>query len=909
MTESNNTHEQFEINDFSVGSTVFERFMILGEIASGAKGRVYKAKDLRLDTTVALKVLLTDHKNERDLVRFQSEARMASKMKHPGIATINDFGIFGNTPFLSMEYVDGESLEATLARNRIIPLSEFFGIFIQVCDAIQHAHSAGIVHRDIKPANIVMTRNVDGSLTVKVLDFGVAKNLDIVEERGGKLTPTGNIVGSPYYMSPEQSRGSRDLTAKSDNYSLGCVMWKCLVGDPPFESDSVFEMLSMHAQEKPEKLSSIIDVNEKLAAMIDALLSKNPDERPDLKDTVKPLLEELKEEQFQSELENRKRTGANEPTGTASSAKKDSSLFSKPGGKWVYPVAALFLLLVGAVAVAIFNISDLKERALHDKHAVVGKLSPVSDVAMLNKKVGGDSGLRETDTEVDRKFDEDIEKVKNFELDKIWLMQFLYTESNLRKCENLPGLQYLDLALSGFTDKQIESVLRMPNLLGLNLEGSKVITLNRLGELKKLKNLSLKDTQISDSALLNVAKVRTLEDLSLAGAKKLTDEGLKFLIPLKHLKTLDLSQTRITSKSLKYIKKIPELKALILSGTAVDENGLREFLKIPEFHKVKIDDCPNIDTKLSRTLAREFLTVSFGDNPPAIKYLNDSVLRALSVNDYAGAYPKIKEMAERTEKCLGLTGSAAGHYITLSMVAAQLGKYEEAERARAKVLKYAQQSHEPSFQMAAIDSLAFASEKRHDLKSLISAREKAIQLQEQLSGRGSNDVINRIMMMGETFKVEAQYAKAISVYELVLRKVSKKTDVFSVDQRRSCLLQMAECYRISGKTDVAIRMFNTLTSELESDSHLSNASSIILFHCYTSYMMRLKNNNKPREALEYSDKMIELAKLTNVPLTHQSTGYLERAELFDMLGRTAESREARAEHERIEQQRLLHPDS
>ncbi len=897
MTESNNTNEQSEIKDFSVGSTVFERFIILGEIGSGAKGRVYKAKDLRLDTTVALKVLLSDHKNERDLVRFQSEARMASRMKHPGIATINDFGIFGNTPFLSMEYVDGESLEARLARNRIVSLSEFFDIFIQVCDAIQHAHAAGIVHRDIKPANIVMTRNVEDRLTVKVLDFGVAKSLDILEERGGKFTPTGNIVGSPYYMSPEQSRGSRDLTTKSDNYSLGCVMWKCLVGDPPFESDSVFEMLSMHAQEKPRKLSSIIDINEKLSAMIDALLSKNPDERPDLKDSVKPLLEELKEEQFQSEIENQSETGGKETTGTVSSAKKDSSLFNKNAGRLVYPVAAVLLLAV----VTVFRISD--QKAPQSNGA-----AKLSDVVILNKKVGVDPGLQETDIEADRYLDEVIEKVKKFERDEIALMHLIYTEKNLRKCENLPGLHSIDLTASGFTDKQIESVLRMPNLRILNLYRTKVITLNGLGELKKLQNLSLRDTKILDSALLNVAKILTLEELNLSGAKNLTDDGMRFLIPLKHLHTLDLSQTRITSKSFNYIKQLPELQTLILSGTAVDQNGLREVLTIPGFRQVKIDNCSKINSELAQALAQEFLTVSFGEKSPAIQDLSDSVERALRRGKYTVAYPDIKEMAERTEKCFGLNGVAAGHYLTLSTVAAQLGKYDEAERARAKVLKYAKASHKTAYQLAAIDSLALASEKRHDFKSLNYAREKAIQLQEQLSGRGSNDVLNRIMLMGETFKFEGQYAKAISIYQLLLGKVSKKTDAFSVDLRRACSLQIAECYRISGKTDVAIRMFDTLTRELESDSQLSDGSSIVLFHCYTSYVMRLKNN-KPREALKYSDKMVELAKVTKLPLLHQSTGYLQRAELFELLGKTAESKDARAEYERIENKRLLNPNS
>ncbi len=280
--------------DFTVGSTVFNRYKIIEFISSGAIGRVYKALDLELDIVVALKVLISETHTDRELIRFQSEARLASRLKHQNIATIYDFGLSGTTPYLSMEYVDGESLQSILKNSGRLPLDPALQVLIQVCRALVHAHSHDVVHRDIKPANVVVRYNKDLSLTAKVLDFGVAKRIDVdLSTTEGKVTPPGDLVGSPAYMSPEQSMGS-NITAKSDNYSFGCLIWSCFVCEPPILGDTFLETISLVRNQVPPSLKVVCpEAPEAIVDIADRSLSKDPSLRPDLETDVLPLLEAL----------------------------------------------------------------------------------------------------------------------------------------------------------------------------------------------------------------------------------------------------------------------------------------------------------------------------------------------------------------------------------------------------------------------------------------------------------------------------------------------------------------------------------------------------------------------------------------------------------------------------------------
>jgi serine/threonine protein kinase len=172
------------------------------------------------------------------VTRFLREARSAAQIRSPHIVQILDVGIDGGVPFIAMELLQGESLAERLARAGPLSPAEVARVLNQVARGIGRAHAAGLVHRDLKPDNIFLERNEDEE-TVKVLDFGIAKELAPGFDPDSGATRTGTLIGSPHYMSPEQAEGSSDLDHRTDIWSLGVVAFECLVGKRPFEQASL----------------------------------------------------------------------------------------------------------------------------------------------------------------------------------------------------------------------------------------------------------------------------------------------------------------------------------------------------------------------------------------------------------------------------------------------------------------------------------------------------------------------------------------------------------------------------------------------------------------------------------------------------------------------------------------------
>lgn len=264
--------------EFQSGFIAFDKYSIIAKVGAGGMGVVYKATDILLARTTALKVMPVDIFSTNDLVRFQNEARLLSRLKHANIAQVYDFGIWeGNRPYIAMEYVEGDKLQ-DMVDNGPIPLELFFDVFIQICEGLAHAHDKGIVHRDVKTNNIMLSFGDDGALRAVLLDFGVAKLSD--DDCSGRLTKTGGMIGSPLYVSPEQIEG-RTATTASDIYSLSCVMFCSLTGKPPFMAETVFETLSQHRNDLVpiERLQAVENISAELVTLIAKGLSKSPAER------------------------------------------------------------------------------------------------------------------------------------------------------------------------------------------------------------------------------------------------------------------------------------------------------------------------------------------------------------------------------------------------------------------------------------------------------------------------------------------------------------------------------------------------------------------------------------------------------------------------------------------------------
>jgi eukaryotic-like serine/threonine-protein kinase len=250
-----------------------QRYELLEALGSGAMATVWRAHDRRLGREVAIKVLseqLASNPSFRD--RFEREAVHVASLKHPNIVTVYDSGSEDGAYYIIMELVEGESLQSRLARSSpYMPWREVPQLGEELLAGLSHAHHKGIVHRDIKPANILITR--EG--TAKLADFGIARAASDAES----LTTTGSFIGTPSYSSPEQL-GSQPATPATDLYSLGCVLYHCLAGHPPFEAELPVGVIAQHLEAAPRPLrQQRPDVPPPLEEVVLRALEKDPEQR------------------------------------------------------------------------------------------------------------------------------------------------------------------------------------------------------------------------------------------------------------------------------------------------------------------------------------------------------------------------------------------------------------------------------------------------------------------------------------------------------------------------------------------------------------------------------------------------------------------------------------------------------
>jgi serine/threonine protein kinase len=269
--------------EYEPGHMLGGRYQVISNLGRGGMGVVYKVKQFFLDKEFALKTISKQCLTETAIRRFQQEALTSFAIDHPNVIMVNDFGLLDDdTPFLVMELLEGETLGDRLKLRRTLSVDDAIPLFIQVCFGMAYAHEKGIVHRDIKPNNIMILNNLplgtEGS--IKIVDFGIAK---YSAREGGEvqaLTRTGEVFGSPLYMSPEQCQGGL-VDQRSDIYSLGCVMFEALTGTPPFVGQNALLTMMKHQTEAPPTLRDATGkaFPKKLEAILAKMLAKNADQR------------------------------------------------------------------------------------------------------------------------------------------------------------------------------------------------------------------------------------------------------------------------------------------------------------------------------------------------------------------------------------------------------------------------------------------------------------------------------------------------------------------------------------------------------------------------------------------------------------------------------------------------------
>jgi serine/threonine protein kinase len=261
-----------------VGKIVLDRYVVEEELGSGAMGTVFKGRHLKLPRQVAIKVLHADLLHDPNIVaRFHREAKAAAKLSHPNVISVLDFGEFEGSEMMILELAAGRTLRASMAsplpRERIIPLLR------GILQGLDHAHASGLIHRDLKPENIIV-EVADGKETPRLVDFGIAVLRDPESVAGGKLTQSGQILGTPIYMAPEQAQ-CEPFDERIDIYALGVILYEMLSGKQPFDGTAMEIAVANISHDHPPiaKRAPHVQVDAVLEALSRKLAARDPKKR------------------------------------------------------------------------------------------------------------------------------------------------------------------------------------------------------------------------------------------------------------------------------------------------------------------------------------------------------------------------------------------------------------------------------------------------------------------------------------------------------------------------------------------------------------------------------------------------------------------------------------------------------
>ncbi len=770
MVEDTNSAQAIDSAEFSVGSVVFEKFEILALISSGGKGRVYRARNLHLNLDVALKVLLTEAHSQVDVMRFQSEARLASKLNHPNIATIFDFGLFGERPYLSMELVDGESLAKRLERVQRLPLDEFLNIFIQVVDALVFAHEQGVIHRDVTPGNIVIANGHAGELIAKVLDFGIAKRLDD-PTADLTLTRPGTILGSPLFMSPEQSKGL-PLTAQSDAYSLGCVMWNALVGLPPFEAENLLATLLKHQTEDPGSMQRFApELPPELIEIVDGLLAKAPHLRPDLKKRVIPIFEKL----LQSEPP---------PVDSRSDATDSTTQATRTARfRFSWPLGSVAVLIVFVAIASIFVLTVNTDSKSHRLSTILTNQNDPTITAALN--LINDTARPESANNPD-----------------LPLELHLGANNESVRSRTYKKNKIVNLSESDVTDDVFEILNGWQNLRELILRDTNVSSLKNLGELRTLTVLNLNKTAISDVSLDEVKKLPRLRILGLAH-NKISDQVLPRLAQIKGLEDLDLQDTPISFQSASSLLALTKLERIDVSKTPITESGLRTLATIPGIKIITVDDCKNIPPTDLLAIRNDFIDVSF---VPVSNSEFDLCLQAFRAARVQHIDAKVIDTGERyLGACLARVGpnhrTLISVYLELALAYERVGNLDKPRilllQAKALARRHGDVESE-ALAREHLQRIVIEANKPFLTPSLLKMIRDNHEFSENSIDKTSPRYPLGLITLGDACRGEGKFKESLAHYKKCLDSLQRVTPRYGQEDptvlRGQCLVHMAHAY-------------------------------------------------------------------------------------------------------------------
>lgn len=554
------------------------RFEIISQLGSGGMGVVYKAHDPHLDKVVGLKVVKSTNLSDQLQLRFQKEAKALKELTHGSIPEIYNFAISrDNEPYLVLEYVEGETLADLLEQKGKLDLEEAIDIFIPICEALAYAHSNGVVHRDIKPENIILSRDNEDELQVKLIDFGLAKlESELIDSQD--LTVTGRVIGTPAYMSPEQIR-SEKIGAASDIYSFGCVFYEILTGRPPFLGASALETASMHLTAPVEDAIANLpdgthtDTVYNIAFL--CLQKEVPDRFENASEIIK-LLRDVKAELNEDSVE--------ESAPEEELSAKPTNGAPKKQYIFIGLLALSMLFIIYAYKTKIET--EIKEVAppqvakeKDDKpfHA----LDPFGENTWHKFAFAGPGGWAAGQGITDEDFRILTGKPK------VYYITSVFSDSVTGK-----GLKYLrnsdlvamHLSSENLTDNAISETTYLPKLEKLSLKGSDKFSekgMRKLQQLRHLNILSLTSSKLPPNTINVISKIKSLKAVTLDGCYPVKVKELEKLKKLPGLEVLLLDNTKFDKKDLRFLTHLNSLKILSVARLGLNDNDIYPLTKLP----------------------------------------------------------------------------------------------------------------------------------------------------------------------------------------------------------------------------------------------------------------------------------------------------------------------------------------
>lgn len=542
------------------------KYRILGSLGSGGMSTVFRAHHPDLDIDVAIKLLQDDSPGNATVLRFQREARAAGRLNHQNVARVLDFGNADGKLYLVMELVPGKSLANRIKSNGALSVEEALPVFERIAAGLAHAHSNGVLHRDIKPSNIMLTEGENGEIIVKIVDFGIARLI----ESDDRLTISGANIGSPLYMSPEQTSAA-SVDERSDIYSLGCLMYECLSGEPPFRGDTALETMMMHRDESPRPLSlEYGEAGSSLERLIMQCLEKEPGDRPAGMGKLRSELERIIDESLSYDIrkpEQESGTDAGQEAAAAGSSELSALRSAMP-----------FLVVVVIVAIAAYLGITLLETSQPREKSIQIKMTPAfSALPKLDPIRRADEG--KTAILGEDASDNDIERLKSPPLSHLKIMGNGITPSGLERIARLP-LTHLTLEDTIYDASSLASLKEISGLHGLCLIRNTKIddnAIETLSTLRPFESLELNDCPVTDRGMKVIAEKLDLSSLILKDLDKVSVSGLESLKGLEKLTFLSVHLSHLEPERVG--KAIASTKAVDISiiHLPVGRNELRFF--------------------------------------------------------------------------------------------------------------------------------------------------------------------------------------------------------------------------------------------------------------------------------------------------------------------------------------------